>query len=312
MRIAAEQEGNAGVVRAPPRPVGDRLRDGRRGPRRQDRPRRRPAVQARQGHRRRRRWQGPRRRRRRSGSRRCRRARSSWPSWPGRSTPPPTQVAGLLAANLRNLGYAAGPAPRAEGAAPARSATRRPTRPPARRAHPKEHHPMATLTQDQILDAIGAMTLVEVSEFIKKFEEKFGVTAAAPVAVAAAAPAAGAAAAGRGRGGADRVHAPSSPRSAPTRSRSSRSSASSPASASRRPRTSSTRPPSRSRRASPRTRPRRSRPPSRSRAPRSRSSSDAAIDPSSAAGRPLGAPGRRRGSSEPGGDLRHRPGHRHV
>ncbi len=51
---------------------------------------------------------------------------------------------------------------------------------------------MATLTQDQILDAIGSMTLVEVSEFVKKFEEKFGVTAAAPVAVAAA-PAAGAA-----------------------------------------------------------------------------------------------------------------------
>ena len=51
---------------------------------------------------------------------------------------------------------------------------------------------MATLTQDQLLDAIGAMTLVEVSEFVKKFEEKFGVTAAAPVAVAAA-PAAGAA-----------------------------------------------------------------------------------------------------------------------
>jgi large subunit ribosomal protein L7/L12 len=47
---------------------------------------------------------------------------------------------------------------------------------------------MATLTQDQILDAIGAMTLVEVSDFVKKFEEKFGVTAAAPVAVAAAAP----------------------------------------------------------------------------------------------------------------------------
>jgi len=52
---------------------------------------------------------------------------------------------------------------------------------------------MATLTQEQILDAIGAMTLVEVSDFVKKFEEKFGVTAAAPVAVAAAAPAAGAA-----------------------------------------------------------------------------------------------------------------------
>jgi len=48
---------------------------------------------------------------------------------------------------------------------------------------------MATLTQDQILDAIGAMTLLEVSEFVKKFEDKFGVTAAAPVAIAA--PAAG-------------------------------------------------------------------------------------------------------------------------
>ena len=50
---------------------------------------------------------------------------------------------------------------------------------------------MATLTQDQLLDQIGAMTLVEVAEFIKKFEEKFGVPAAAPVAaapVAAAAP----------------------------------------------------------------------------------------------------------------------------
>ena len=50
---------------------------------------------------------------------------------------------------------------------------------------------MATLTQDQLLDQIGAMTLVEVAEFIKKFEEKFGVTAAAPAA-AAAAPAAAA------------------------------------------------------------------------------------------------------------------------
>ena len=55
---------------------------------------------------------------------------------------------------------------------------------------------MATLTQDQILDAIGAMTLVEVSEFVKKFEDKFGVTAAAPAAaVTAAAPVAAVAAA---------------------------------------------------------------------------------------------------------------------
>ena len=51
---------------------------------------------------------------------------------------------------------------------------------------------MATLTQDELLDQIGAMTLVEVADFIKKFEAKFGVSAAAPVAVAAA-PAAAAA-----------------------------------------------------------------------------------------------------------------------
>jgi large subunit ribosomal protein L7/L12 len=53
---------------------------------------------------------------------------------------------------------------------------------------------MATLTQDQILEAIDGMTVLELSDFIKKFEERYGVTAAAPVAVAA--PAAGAAAGG--------------------------------------------------------------------------------------------------------------------
>ena len=49
---------------------------------------------------------------------------------------------------------------------------------------------MATATQDQILEAIDKMTVLELSEFIKKFEERYGVTAAAPMAVAAA-PAAG-------------------------------------------------------------------------------------------------------------------------
>ena len=44
---------------------------------------------------------------------------------------------------------------------------------------------MATLTQDQILEAIDVMTVLELSEFIKKFEERYRVTAAAPVAVAA-------------------------------------------------------------------------------------------------------------------------------
>ncbi len=53
---------------------------------------------------------------------------------------------------------------------------------------------MATITQDQLLEAIDGMTVLELSDFIKKFEERYGVTAAAPVAVAAAAPAAGAAA----------------------------------------------------------------------------------------------------------------------
>ena len=44
---------------------------------------------------------------------------------------------------------------------------------------------MAALTTDQILDAIANMTVLEVSELVKAMEEKFGVTAAAPVAVAA-------------------------------------------------------------------------------------------------------------------------------
>src|SRR6187551_665478 len=47
-----------------------------------------------------------------------------------------------------------------------------------------------TLDKDQILEAIDTMTVLELSELVKAFEEKFGVTAAAPVAVAAA-PAAG-------------------------------------------------------------------------------------------------------------------------
>lgn len=44
---------------------------------------------------------------------------------------------------------------------------------------------MATLTQDQILEAIDKMTVLELSDFIKKFEERYGVTAAAPVVAAA-------------------------------------------------------------------------------------------------------------------------------
>ncbi|HEX4217080.1 MAG TPA: 50S ribosomal protein L7/L12 [Acidimicrobiales bacterium] len=55
-----------------------------------------------------------------------------------------------------------------------------------------------TLTKDQILDGISELSVLELSELLKDFEERFGVTAAAPVAVAAA-PAAG----GAGEAGGD-------------------------------------------------------------------------------------------------------------
>jgi large subunit ribosomal protein L7/L12 len=50
---------------------------------------------------------------------------------------------------------------------------------------------MAKLSTDELLDAFKELTLIELSEFVKQFEDTFNVTAAAPVAVAAAAPAAG-------------------------------------------------------------------------------------------------------------------------
>jgi len=54
---------------------------------------------------------------------------------------------------------------------------------------------MAKLSTEELLDAFKEMTLIELSEFVKKFEETFDVTAAAPAAaVVAAAPAAGGAA----------------------------------------------------------------------------------------------------------------------
>jgi large subunit ribosomal protein L7/L12 len=58
---------------------------------------------------------------------------------------------------------------------------------------------MAKLSTDELLDAFKEMTLIELSEFVKQFEDTFGVTAAAPVAVAAAAPA------GAGAGAAEAV-----------------------------------------------------------------------------------------------------------
>jgi large subunit ribosomal protein L7/L12 len=54
---------------------------------------------------------------------------------------------------------------------------------------------MAKLSTDELLEAFKELTLIELSEFVKQFEETFGVTAAAPVAVAAA-PAAGGAGGG--------------------------------------------------------------------------------------------------------------------
>jgi large subunit ribosomal protein L7/L12 len=48
---------------------------------------------------------------------------------------------------------------------------------------------MAKLSSDDLLDAFKDMTLIELSEFVKRFEDTFGVSAAAPVAVAAAGPA---------------------------------------------------------------------------------------------------------------------------
>jgi large subunit ribosomal protein L7/L12 len=50
---------------------------------------------------------------------------------------------------------------------------------------------MAKMTTDQLIDAFKELSLIELSEFVKKFEEVFEVTAAAPVAVAAAAGPAG-------------------------------------------------------------------------------------------------------------------------
>ncbi|HOQ54545.1 MAG TPA: 50S ribosomal protein L7/L12, partial [Micropruina sp.] len=51
---------------------------------------------------------------------------------------------------------------------------------------------MAKLSTDDLLEAFKEMTLIELSEFVKQFEDTFGVTAAAPVAAAAAPTASGA------------------------------------------------------------------------------------------------------------------------
>ena len=61
---------------------------------------------------------------------------------------------------------------------------------------------MAKMSTDELLDAFKEMTLIELSEFVKQFEDTFDVTAAAPVAVAAA-PAAGGAGGGEAAAGQD-------------------------------------------------------------------------------------------------------------
>ena len=47
---------------------------------------------------------------------------------------------------------------------------------------------MAKLSADELLDAIGSLSLIEAAELVKAMEDKFGISAAAPVAVAAAGP----------------------------------------------------------------------------------------------------------------------------
>ena len=121
---------------------------------------------------------------RRAGSRPAVHATCSWPSSREPSRRRSRSMAVLLAAPLRNL-----------GAGLSQVADQREARRPAPEPQPARNPPahphggdqlMATITQDQLLEAIDGMTVLELSEFIKKFEERYGVTAAAPVAAAAA------------------------------------------------------------------------------------------------------------------------------
>ena len=104
---------------------------------------------------------------------------------PGRRRPPP-----------RPTRPPPRPHPRPRPPTSPRVATRADPQPGRRPAHhvnathgiPQERKDanMAKLSTDELLDAFKEMTLIELSEFVKQFEETFGVTAAAPVAVAAA------------------------------------------------------------------------------------------------------------------------------
>ena len=93
----------------------------------------------------------------------------------------------------------------APGEAEARAAEAPSPSPPSRsdpqyRASTEENRTMATMTTEELLDVFKNMTVLELNEFLKAFEEEFDVTAAAPVAVAAAGGAAAVAARPPGRG----------------------------------------------------------------------------------------------------------------
>ena len=95
---------------------------------------------------------------------------------------------------------------RAERRSAPRPRRRQPKR-PSRDRDPKqqrESEPMATMSTDELLDVFKNMTVLELNDFLKAFEEEFGVTAAAPVAVAAAG-GGGGGGDGRGRRGEGRV-----------------------------------------------------------------------------------------------------------
>ena len=139
---------------------------------------------------------------------------------------PVATLAGLFAAPLRNLGYALAQVAEQKRAQSPDGVTR-PLHPTSDRPSTDKETPMAAMTQDDLLEAIDKMTVLELSEFIKRFEERYGVTAAAPrrrrgCRPPVAAPVPRLPPPPRSRPSS----APSSPRSARTRSRSSRSSAS--------------------------------------------------------------------------------------
>ena len=106
---------------------------------------------------------------------------------------------------------AAAPAAEPAAEAPAEASGLKPTQPnntvTRKTLKPQKSgrtHTMPKLSSDELLDAFKEMTLLELSDFVKKFEDTFEVTAAAPVAVAAAGAGRGAARR-RGRRGAVRV-----------------------------------------------------------------------------------------------------------